>query len=133
MHEAVAWNTVLWRILKRIERHGAVLDVKGDFGPVVAKAWVDYTWWGSVDVVARRPIAPSIGVYARGLGETYGVDEEIAGRGQQWGGRLEGGVRFTGRAGAIEVFGGFERMIDADPLERTARQWAMGGIRVSGI
>ena len=131
--QAVAWNTLLWRIQKRIERQGTTLDFKGDIGPAVAKAWVDYTWRGNADVVARRPISPAVDVYARALGDTIGVDEDIAGRGQQWGGRLEAGVRFTGRAGAIEVFGGFERMIDADPLDRTTRQWLIGGFRLSGI
>ena len=69
------------------------------------------------------------GVYGRGFGETFGVDEEIAGRGQQWGGRFEAGVRFSGPGGALELFGGFERMIDADPLDRTTRH--VGVRRVS--
>jgi hypothetical protein len=71
--------------------------------------------------------------YGRGLGVTYGVDEDVAGRGQQWGGRLEAGVRFIGRGGAIDVFGGFERMIDADPLDRLTRQWAFAGFRLTGM
>ncbi len=34
-----------------------------------------------------------VGFYGRGFGETYGVDEDVAGRGQQCGGRIEGGVQ----------------------------------------
>jgi hypothetical protein len=98
----------------------------------VARAWVDYTWLGHVDVVLRRPISPAVGVYGRGFGETYGVDRTIANRGQQSGGRLEGGVRLTGQAGAVELFAGFERVIDADPLDRTPHQWAFAGFRLMG-
>ena len=68
-----------------------------------------------------------------GFGQTYGVDEEIAGRGQQWGGRLEAGVRLRGAGGAMELFVGFERMIDADPLDRITRQWALAGFRLTGM
>jgi hypothetical protein len=131
--DPVAMNAWIVRLLKRIERRGNTIDVTGELGPVVARAWVDYTWLGNVDVMVRRPISPALGFFARGFGETYGVDEDVAGRGQQWGARLEAGVRFSGRGGALDLFGGFERMIDADPLDRVTRQWAMAGIRLTGM
>jgi hypothetical protein len=130
--DSVAMNAWLVRMLKQFERNGTTIDVKGDVGPVVARAWLDYQWWGNVHVVVRRPISPRAGFYARGMGETYGCDADVAGRGQQWGGRIESGLRVNGRGAAIEVFGGFERMIDADPLDRQTRQWAIAGLRVSG-
>jgi hypothetical protein len=43
---------------------------------------------------------------------------------------VEAGVRLNGRAGAIELFAGFERRIDADPLDRQTQQWAMAGFRL---
>ncbi len=131
--DPVAMNAWIVRMLKRIERRGATIDVTGNIGPVVARAWLDYTWLGNVDVMVRRPITPVVGFYARGFGETYGVDETVAGRGQQWGGRIESGVRLGGRGGALDLFGGFERMIDADPLDRVTRQWALAGIRLTGM
>jgi hypothetical protein len=131
--DPVAMNAWIVRMLKRVERRGATIDVTGNIGPVVARAWVDYTWLGNVDVMVRRPITPVVGFYARGFGETYGVDEDVAGRGQQWGGRIEGGVRLAGRGGALDLFAGFERMIDADPLDRMTRQWAVAGIRLTGM
>ena len=131
--DPVAMNAWIVRTLKRIERRGATIDVTGNVGPVVARAWLDYTWLGNVDVIVRRPITPVVGFYARGFGETYGVDEDVAGRGQQWGGRIEGGVRLAGRGGAFDLFAGFERMIDADPLDRMTRQWALAGIRLTGM
>jgi hypothetical protein len=131
--DPVAFNAWLVRLIKRIERGSDTIDVTGDIGPVVARAWVDYTWLGNVDVTVRRPLRPAITVYGRGFGETYGVDQAVAGRGQQWGGRVEAGVRFTGKGAAIDVFGGFERMIDADPLDRLTRQWALAGFRLTGM
>ena len=131
--DPVAMNAWIVRMLKRIERRGATIDVTGNIGPVVARAWLDYTWLGNVDVMVRRPITPVVGFYARGFGETYGVDETVAGRGQQWGCRIESGVRLGGRGGALDLFGGFERMIDADPLHRVTRPWALAGIRLTGM
>jgi hypothetical protein len=131
--DSVAMNAWIIRMLKRMERNGATIDLTGNLGPVVARAWLDYNWLGNVAVVVRRPITPVVGFYARGYGETYGVDEDVAGRGQQWGGRIEGGVRLGGRGGALDLFAGFERMIDADPLGRETRQWALAGVRVTGL
>jgi hypothetical protein len=131
--DPVAYNAWIVRLLKRIEHGRETIDVNGNIGPVVARAWVDYNWLGNVDVTFRRPLRPAVTVYGRGFGQTYGVDEDVAGRGQQWGGRLEAGVRFSGKGAAIDVFGGFERMIDADPLDRLTRQWALAGFRLTGL
>ena len=131
--DPIAMNAWILRLLKRIEQRGATIDVTGEIGPVVARVWMDYNWLGNVDVVVRRPITPMVGFFARGFGETYGVDEDVAGRGQQWGTRLEAGVRLSGRGGALDLFAGFERMIDADPLDRVTRQWALAGIRLTGM
>jgi len=53
----------------------------------------------------------------------------IAGRGMQRAGRLEAGVRFSGRAGGVELFAGFERRTDADPIDRAPQHWAFAGFR----
>ena len=131
--DAVAYNAWILRLLKRIERDSATIDLNANIGPVVARAWVDYNWLGNIDVTVRRPLRPTMTAYGRGFGVTYGVDEDVAGRGQQWGGRLEAGVRFSGKGGALDVFGGFERMVDADPLDRLSRQWALAGFRLTGM
>jgi hypothetical protein len=130
--DSVAMNAALGRYLRRLELDGMTLDVKADLGPVVERAWVDYTWIGSGELVLRRPLSSAAGMYGRAFGQTIWVDESIAGRGRQWGTRLEAGVRLAGSAGAIELFGGFERMIDADPLARITRQWAFAGFRLTG-
>jgi hypothetical protein len=89
-------------------------------------SWAMSTSWCAVRSRRSSASMPAIG-------ETYRVDEDVAGRGQQWGGRIEGGVRLAGRGGAFDLFGGFERMIDADPLDRVTRQWAPAGIRLTGM
>jgi hypothetical protein len=131
--DPIAMNAWIVRMLTRRKWRDATIDVTGNIGPVVARVWLDYTWLGNVDVVMRRPITPVVGFFARGFGATYGVDEDVAGRGQQWGARLEAGVRFSGRGGRLDLFGGFERMIDADPLDRMTRQWALAGLRLTGM
>jgi hypothetical protein len=61
----------------------------------------------------------------------FGVDGS-GNRSTQTGGRLEAGVRFNGRAGALELFAGFERRVDADPLDFLAQRWAVAGFRLVG-
>ena len=64
-----------------------------------------------------------------GHGDVFGVDG-TGNRGTQTGGRVEAGVRFNGRGGALELFAGFERRIDADPLDFQAQRWAIAGFRL---
>jgi hypothetical protein len=134
--DSVAMNAMLGRVMRRIDvshvLNGATLDIRGDLGPVVARAIVDYTWMGNVDLVLRRPLSRRVGVYGRTYGEAYAVDRAIAGRGRQTGGRIEAGVRFSGTGGAVELFAGYEKVIDADPLDREARRWRFAGFRLLG-
>jgi hypothetical protein len=83
-----------------------------------------------LDLVMRRTLTPRVGVFGHLNGQAIGVDPDIAGRDGQRGGRLEAGVRLTGTRGAVELFGGLERMIDADPLDRIGRRWAFFGFRL---
>ena len=43
---------------------------------------------------------------------------------------LEAGVRVNGRAGALEIFAGYENRVDADPLDRQSRRWGLVGFRL---
>jgi hypothetical protein len=130
--DSVAMNAALGRYLRRVDLNGATLDIRADLGPVVERAWVDYTWLGNADFIARRALSAHAGIYGRVFGEIYGVDEKIAGRGRQSGGRLEGGVRFNGAVAVIELFAGVERVVDADPLDRLPQRWAFAGFRLMG-
>jgi hypothetical protein len=130
--EAVAVNMLLARVLRRVTlaRTGTTVDVRGDLGAAVARAYVDYTWTALGEVTVRRPVTSLVGFYGRGSGELVGVDPAIAGRERQRGGRLEGGVRLNGTRGDLELFAGYERVIDADPLDRLPRRWAFAGFRL---
>ena len=126
----IGMNLVGGRVLRRIPAGGSTFDLRADVGGVTRRFYVDYTWRAQVDLVARRPLTARLGLLGRAFGEIYGVNPKIAGRQGQYGGRLEGGVRISGQAAALELFAGYERVVDADPLDRQPRRWAFGGFRV---
>jgi hypothetical protein len=126
----IAWNELEARLIRKIAVGQGTLDIEAQVGKVVAKAFVDYSWSAVIDGTVRRPLSPRVGVYANARGRTVGVKQDIYGRDQQYGGRVEGGVRFRGESAAVEVFGGYERVIDADAFEMMARHWAFAGFRV---
>jgi hypothetical protein len=128
-HESVAWNQIDARLLRRFDLGQSVLDLRVEAGKVVAKAYVDYSWSAELEGRLRRRLSPRVSVFGRGAGETIGVTPTYE-RSQQYGGRLEGGVRFDGDGSALELFGGYERVIDADPFDLQTRNWAYGGFRL---
>ena len=74
---------------------------------------------------ARRRVRPR-------YGEMFGDRRHAVGRGHaRPAGRVEGGVRLNGRGGALELFAGYERGIDADPLDRQPQR--LGARRVSSV
>jgi hypothetical protein len=128
--QAIAWNEIDVRLLRQFPIQDATLDVTASLGKVVARADVDYSWTGELDAIWRRTISPRRSLFGRGAFETIGVISEINDRNQQYGGRLEGGLRLRGQGGALEVFAGFERVIDADALDLQTRQWLYAGFRL---
>ena len=78
----------------------------------------------------RRPLTPRVGVFAHGFGDAFLVDETVAHRDRQLGGTVEIGLRLNGRGGAVELFAGAETRVDADPIDRIARRWALAGFRL---
>ena len=127
---AVAWNVLGARVLRQVSIRGTTLGVRAGAGRIVQHALVDYRWTADLDVVVRRSLNGRVGVYARGSGGLFGVDSSSSSRDTQKEGRIEAGVRLNGRAGAIELFAGYERRVDADPFERLPLQWALAGFRL---
>jgi hypothetical protein len=127
---SVAVNVLEARVLRRFDPAGTTVDVKLEGGHALQRAYVDYTWIGSADVTARRGVNGTLSAYGRVYGEFYGTERSIAGRGTQRGGRLEAGVRLRGKGGAMDLFAGYERVIDADPLDRQPRSWPFVGFRL---
>jgi hypothetical protein len=131
---AVAENSLGARIMRRIgDDSTGALDLRADVRKVIAKAYDDYTWIEELEVVGRRQVSRNAAVFLRGYGQLIQVDPLIAGRDQQRGGRVEAGVKLMGAnsaGAALELFGGGEQMIDADPLDRIPRRWAYVGFRL---
>ncbi len=127
---AVAWNTIGGRVLRRLRAGSTTIDLDFDLGRVIQHSFVDYTWVGTAEIEARRDVAPRVGVFVHASGQWYGVDATQAGRGSQHGGMAEAGVRLTGAGGALELFAGLERRVDAYPLDRVPRHWGLAGFRL---
>jgi hypothetical protein len=128
--ESIAWNALLARVLRQVTFDGGSLSLRAEGGPVVERAFIDYTWLASAEIVGRQSFGPVISAYGRALGEAYKVDPDVAGRERQLGGRLEGGVRFSGPGGAMDLFAGYERVVDAYQFDRRARRWFFAGFRL---
>jgi len=129
-HYAIAWNMWGGRLLRRITAGSATIDGALNVGRVVQHSFVDYKWIGDADILVRRPMSPRLGVFAHGSGQMLRVDGTIPDRGMQYGVLVEAGLRIAGRGGALEAFGGFERRVDAYPLDRVPQNWVLAGFRL---
>ena len=128
---SISFNAVGGRVLRHIEFHKAGIDLRGDLEKGIEHEFLDYSWTAAARFIARRPITPVTGLFARGDFETYGVDRAIAGRGIQKGGHAEAGLSLKGEKGSVEFFAGWEQVVDAYPLERGTRRWAFAGFRLT--
>jgi hypothetical protein len=127
---AVAWNLLGGRLLRRVVAGGATLDIALEGGRVVQRSYVDYLWLGEVNLLVRRPLRSEVGLFAHGTGQLFAVDKIVVLRGTQAGGRIEAGIRLNGRGGAMEIFAGYEKRVDADPLDRLQQRWGIAGLRL---
>ena len=127
---AIAWNVFQVRVLQRVRVAGTTIDLRGDAGKITQYAMVDYDWTADIDARVTRPVHPGLDVYGRAYAETFGIMHNVSTRGRQTGGRAEAGVRLIGRAGAIELFAGYERVVDADAFQALPLSWAFGGFRL---
>ena len=128
----VAWNVFGARVQGGGHSGTTRFDLQGFAGRVIQHSFVDYTWTADLQLQARRRLNRRVDVFGRGRGEVFGVDRAVLGRDAQTGGLVEGGVRLNGEAGAIELFAGCEKRIDAYPIERVAERWFFAGFRLVG-
>jgi hypothetical protein len=126
----VAFNELGLRLMRRIDWGRGTLDVDAEGGRVVERAYVDYAWLADLNLTGRLPVSNRLGVFAHVAGHLIGVDGDVANRITQSGGFIEAGVRIRGTGGALELFAGLEKRIDADPLDRQPRHWALAGFRL---
>jgi hypothetical protein len=127
---AVAWNLLGGRFLHRVTAGTTTLDVALEGGRIVQRSYVDYRWLGELNLLVRHTLARQLGVFAHGTGQLYAVDKIVVPRGNQAGGRIEAGIRLHGRGGAMEIFAGYEKRVDAHPLDRLQQRWGLAGLRL---
>jgi hypothetical protein len=100
----------------------------GNFLGVLLKSTVDYSWEANAATDVRLQLRPRVSAIYGGNLRIVGVDGS-RNRGTQTGGRFEGGFRFEGEKGAIELIAAAERRIDAYPLDVSSLSWVSAGFR----
>jgi hypothetical protein len=126
----VAFNELGARLLHRVDFGGSTLDISAEAGRTIARAYVDYSWLAALGLLARVPVSNRVGVFAHAVGHLVGVNGTVPDRERQSGGLVETGVRIQGSGGAMELFIGFEKRLDADPLDRQSQHWMLAGFRL---
>jgi hypothetical protein len=72
-------------------------------------------------------------LYGSTVGDAFGVAQtSLPLRNRQYGAGFEGGVHINGLKADVELFGSYERRIDAYPTERQRRRMVSLGLRISG-
>jgi hypothetical protein len=127
---AIDWNMVGGRLAGSSSGRRTALRGHVDVRGVVQKTFVDYQWEVASDGGARIAIRPRMAALASGGFRILGVDGSRD-RGNQYGFRAEGGVRFDGRAAALDLFVALERRIDPHQLEFSTVRWMTMGFRIS--
>jgi hypothetical protein len=127
---AIAFNALELRAMKQVSLGGNVVGLRLEGGPVVARAYVDYDWMAVGEATLRRQISPHVNLYGLLRADAYGVDRQIFERKNQNGGRFELGLRLSGKGGAIDLFGGYERVVDAYQFDLLPMTWAFAGFRL---
>jgi hypothetical protein len=127
--EPVDWNMLGGRVRRAFLVGTTYLDTRADVRWAVQHSFVDYRWELDTRVRADRLLRPGIGVLVAGGVRYLGVDGTRA-RGGQTGYRGEGGFRFEGGGGAVELFVAAERRIDPYPLEFSTATWMTAGFRL---
>jgi hypothetical protein len=128
---AIDRNTLGGRVRRNFSYRTAVIGARANLRGVFMKSSVDYSWEVDATVRTDVKVKPRVGVLAVANVRYLGVDGSLD-RGNQTGYVFEGGVRFEGRAGALELFVGGERRIDPYPVEVGTAQWFKAGFRLTG-
>ena len=124
----IDWNMVGARLGRTISHDTLILETRIDARKVVKRTTVDYRWELEADMSIRRPLPHGTALIGGLTGRIVGVDGS-QNRGTQHGFRAEGGLRFEGKAGAVEFFMADERRIDPYPLEFGTAHWVSLGFR----
>jgi hypothetical protein len=127
---AISWNTLGGRVQSTWARRSTRVDGEIELSRAMQQAYVDYAWLSRARLSWRRAVTAAITVHATGTGEVIGVKRGVVRDERVCGGRIEGGVAIRGGAATLEIFGGYERRIDAYPTDRFRVRWFTAGARV---
>lgn len=127
---AIDWNSLGVRVAHTAAEGRAHVDTHARYERIVKRSFVDYAWEAGVGAAVRYAIASRLAVIGSGEIAWLGIDRDLSARDRQRAGRAEGGVRIMGRGGALELFVAVERRVDAHPLDRETRTWALVGFRL---
>lgn len=120
---APSWNMLGLSYGDRVQFGTFEVEVIGRWLGMIESSEVDYEQEFTGYVRLLRPVSTRISVIGEVDGSLVLVNEAMFGRATQYGGRIEGGVRINGSAGAAELVIGRERRIDADVFSRTPIRW----------
>ena len=124
----VDWNMLGVAVEHGLRRGDVFIRPRGNILGVLLKSNVDYTWEANAGVDVRVPLRAHVSAISGGNVRVVGVDGSLS-RETQTGRRIEGGVRFEGERGAIELVVAGERRIDAYPLDVSSLSWWSAGFR----
>jgi len=124
----VDWNMFGIAVARYVTHGRTAVQAHGNVLGVVLHSNVDYSWEANAGLDVRQPLYKAVSAVAGGNVRLVGVDGS-ANRGTQHGARVEGGVRFEGQRGAIELILTGERRIDPYPLEMSTLSWFGAGFR----
>lgn len=124
----VDWNMFGLAAGRDVRRGSLLIRPHGDVLGVLLKSNVDYSLEANAGADVRVQVRPRVSAIYGAKIRVLGVDGS-GNRGTQTGGRVEGGVRFEGEKGAIELIVAAERRIDAYPLEISSLSWVSAGFR----
>jgi len=127
----VAWHTVGVRAQQLFGGDRTRAAVAIDLQRVVQHTFVDYAWMTQATIRAAHDVGGDRRVYGVASGGIVGVDGRVP-RGDQAGGRGEAGIHLPAQRAAVDLFGAWERRVDAYPLDRTPSTWVEFGARLTG-
>jgi hypothetical protein len=126
---SISWNVFGGRAIGRWAAATWTIDGQVDLGYVYQPHFVDYTWVSALGVALRRPMNGRAAAFLGARGELNKVTGEVRDHGP-CGARIEGGIKLRGVKSDVEIYGAYERRIDAYPTERTRVRFAEFGIRL---
>jgi hypothetical protein len=125
----IDWNQITLRVQDASAGGEWETAWHADLRATVTNAFVDYKWEAEAGGNAAYRVSPRVRATAAATGRFVGVDD-TRGRGSQFEGRLEAGLRLEGRAAAAELFAGVERRLDPYPVEFSTASWFLVGFRL---